>query len=934
MLLFHALLCTDDGGTRRLQNSVRGQGMEGSPQADVEQDSGECGFSDAEEGSFSSSFWRDDTENSDRGEPSELAENSDSGALGDDELSDSRCTQTAGSSPGKAIAMAAFDPHAPPNSFTGALDWQAIADLLRGFGPLAPSVEPVRPHNIRLVRCRQMFLERPKKQRRQRLPGTDKWFNSGGKKGGGEHWLTPSLGVRKAYCRIDPRGQGKPAEHGCEFRLLHGSQGDPKEAGPVLFIVDTLGDPSTDRADSNATGSEMSRDKLQPTVAGDVVAVPGNTASMDIKIAAEQPRFISFQSAPQNGSSTSIELGAIVKQDKGVTLISRQGDFAEWYRRKPGEAPLEEGDVVGFQSGGISRKTTGARMFGVVSRRAVVEGSAPPEDERPYYDTVAHVGVVPVKVIRAKLHAGCSNPCRVVSGPQTGDTLVPSGRNDGTAVIAAARRNSNGFWQCGGCVGFDKRIAVVVGAQEWDGEISRDEHQLVMSAVINPPETRENATRRVLRPFWLVMFGLVMLSIVLSLWAILSTIIKSQISSKDLSPSERCINYPHHDDLIAASLSECSSTLAASTIYNKDYAVKRRNLSVLYTDAALLGLPNFANLSLARRPQWPVCVCECGRECGAGDYCRVSGDRAAQSLFCCAAGLKEAQGRIRDLCDLPVAPPFPVAHWPPTLADLSHSLQAQLLDQCSSCMADVIRDASLSPVQQNSTVTNAEGAVSRGHQRRALRAQEHSAAAPPSPPSPECFPSRDGRSYTLLATPGKVKSCTSLNRQHCEAIGYVDVVGVAQPGDACGNHAELSVIESLEECWEAYTVLCQGGGFVWDSTANEWRNSTSPNRIDCDAHNSIWHGQLISLNVPPKPPGCMINTNVALSFNPKFNPDLNSTAGLTDGLSAICVGCVGGSSTKPVPAPQHGTGVQPAPRPSSNPTRPPAPWVRGTHCVD
>ena len=48
MLLFHALLCTDDGGTRRLQNSVRGQGMEGSPQADVEQDSGECGFSDAE----------------------------------------------------------------------------------------------------------------------------------------------------------------------------------------------------------------------------------------------------------------------------------------------------------------------------------------------------------------------------------------------------------------------------------------------------------------------------------------------------------------------------------------------------------------------------------------------------------------------------------------------------------------------------------------------------------------------------------------------------------------------------------------------------------------------------------------------------------------------------------------------------------------------
>eukprot|EP01047_Picozoa_sp_COSAG01_P037876 COSAG01_NODE_3038_length_6684_cov_114.904480_5_plen_102_part_00 len=70
--------------------------------------------------------------------------------------------------------------------------------------------------------------------------------------------------------------------------------------------------------------------------------------------------------------SVQTELGAIVQQGTGVTLESAQGDFAEWHRRCEGEPPLEEGDVIGFDGQGlISRRTAGATMLGVISRKAV-----------------------------------------------------------------------------------------------------------------------------------------------------------------------------------------------------------------------------------------------------------------------------------------------------------------------------------------------------------------------------------------------------------------------------------------------------------------------------------------------------------------------------------------------------------------------------------
>lgn len=133
--------------------------------------------------------------------------------------------------------------------------------------------------------------------------------------------------------------------------------------------------------------------------------------------------------------------------------------------------------MVGFvgQSGEISRKTVGAYMIGVISRRAVVQGSAPPENEQHGYDTVAYTGLVPVKVLRTNDSAA----------PKMGDVLVPSGLEDGSAVLSDKSAQSQ------------PRVAVVLKGCDWtvpccrhtDGSNAEGSMQLVMASVVPPTET-------------------------------------------------------------------------------------------------------------------------------------------------------------------------------------------------------------------------------------------------------------------------------------------------------------------------------------------------------------------------------------------------------------------------------------------------------------
>eukprot|EP01048_Picozoa_sp_COSAG05_P017544 COSAG05_NODE_2410_length_3097_cov_1.279186_1_plen_627_part_10 len=112
--------------------------------------------------------------------------------------------------------------------------------------------------------------------------------------------------------------------------------------------------------------------------------------------------------------------GEIAQGKKGAVMRSRNGDFAEWRRKCPDETEFEEGDVIGIDKRGLlTRRTVGLTQVGVISRVAMVEGSVPDPAEQDQFDMVAYTGHVPVKLI------GSCN---------AGSYIVPSGREDGTAV--------------------------------------------------------------------------------------------------------------------------------------------------------------------------------------------------------------------------------------------------------------------------------------------------------------------------------------------------------------------------------------------------------------------------------------------------------------------------------------------------------------------
>ena len=124
--------------------------------------------------------------------------------------------------------------------------------------------------------------------------------------------------------------------------------------------------------------------------------------------------------------------------------------------------------------GAAKAKRWDRRLLGVISRRAVIEGSAPRKEERDEYDTVAYTGIVPVRVRRRGASCDCStfgpvrDPTASCSFPsdsasvaqETGDTLVPSGQNDGTAVIAEPGSREHAR----------SRVATVLEACEWSAD--------------------------------------------------------------------------------------------------------------------------------------------------------------------------------------------------------------------------------------------------------------------------------------------------------------------------------------------------------------------------------------------------------------------------------------------------------------------------------
>lgn len=108
-----------------------------------------------------------------------------------------------------------------------------------------------------------------------------------------------------------------------------------------------------------------------------------------------------------------------LRDNIGVAYESGAGDYAEWLERAKGEPDMRYGDIVAVNGGKISLNTTHGSHYMIVSQRPIVLGNAPQANKKAFYEKVAFMGQVPVKV---------------VGKVDVGDYIIPSGNNDGTGI--------------------------------------------------------------------------------------------------------------------------------------------------------------------------------------------------------------------------------------------------------------------------------------------------------------------------------------------------------------------------------------------------------------------------------------------------------------------------------------------------------------------
>ncbi len=109
-------------------------------------------------------------------------------------------------------------------------------------------------------------------------------------------------------------------------------------------------------------------------------------------------------------------------KDEGVTYGSKGADYAEWLPKLNPSDRFQFGQIVGVHGGKVSLKTEGAEQIMAISRAPVVIGNVPAKEDESNFVTVGFMGQLPV----------------VVHGPViAGDYIIPSGKEDGTAIAVS-----------------------------------------------------------------------------------------------------------------------------------------------------------------------------------------------------------------------------------------------------------------------------------------------------------------------------------------------------------------------------------------------------------------------------------------------------------------------------------------------------------------
>lgn len=100
----------------------------------------------------------------------------------------------------------------------------------------------------------------------------------------------------------------------------------------------------------------------------------------------------------------------------GVSYVSGSADYAEWLEKANPSEKFSASDIVEVTGGKISKTITGKGQLMVISLAPIVLGNMPEPGKEKFFEKVAFMGQVPVKVI---------------GDVAIGDYIVSSGYNDG-----------------------------------------------------------------------------------------------------------------------------------------------------------------------------------------------------------------------------------------------------------------------------------------------------------------------------------------------------------------------------------------------------------------------------------------------------------------------------------------------------------------------
>ncbi|MDO5968806.1 hypothetical protein Q4Q35_03220 [Flavivirga aquimarina] len=120
-----------------------------------------------------------------------------------------------------------------------------------------------------------------------------------------------------------------------------------------------------------------------------------------------------------NAYANLIELVLNAENNVGVSFKTGGADYAEWLPKKSRTEQFYPGEIVGVKGGYISKQTDNVDHIMVISTNPIVLGNSKKRDDLVYYEKVAFLGQVPV---------------RVIGKVKIGDYILPSGNGDGLGI--------------------------------------------------------------------------------------------------------------------------------------------------------------------------------------------------------------------------------------------------------------------------------------------------------------------------------------------------------------------------------------------------------------------------------------------------------------------------------------------------------------------